>query len=201
MAGGVRLVMVTKAWLQRAVPPEMSPRFHPDKCDHKVIKRYGDARRFARCQSCLRKWKWNNKKEDWETWSSQGGGYLASSSRQLPLPKPSSKATASAGSSSNIFDLDFNPFRLNELRDGLTIHTDHLTEDESVELFKILEQRSPLEAEPTTVRVCLPERGALPTSPREVGACSGLQAPRAPGGAGRVEGGGRRDHGASSTRL
>ena len=34
---------------------------------------------------------------------------------------------------------------------GYTLHTDHLTQEEQVEVFRILEQRSPLEAEPTTV--------------------------------------------------
>ncbi|CAK9114796.1 Protease Do-like 9 [Durusdinium trenchii] len=165
MAGGVRLGIMPKSWLDHAVPPEMSPRLHPEKCQHTVIKRYGNAHgRFARCQTCLRKWKWNNKKEDWDIWSSQGGGYLASSSRQLPLPQPSSKATASAGSTSkarpkpkakstavpcSAWTSTLSGWTSFEM--GYTLHTDHLTQEEQVEVFRILEQRSPLEAEPTTV--------------------------------------------------
>ncbi|CAK9010797.1 unnamed protein product [Durusdinium trenchii] len=165
MAGGVRLGIMPKAWLDHAVPPEMSPRLHPEKCQRTVIKRYGNAHgRFARRQTCLRKWKWNNKKEDWDIWSSQGGGSLASSSRQLPLPQPSSKATASAGSTSkarpkpkakstaapcSTWTSTLSGWTSFEM--GYTLHTDHLTQEEQVEVFRILEQRSPLEAEPTTV--------------------------------------------------
>ncbi|CAK9103941.1 unnamed protein product [Durusdinium trenchii] len=163
-------------WLQSAVPPILSPRLDPDSCEHKDIKRYGNAHgRFARCNQCLRKWRWNTKKGDWDIWYSRGDGSPSSSSAPLPLPQPSSKATPPLGASPKKIKPKFKAApaalqRQARIRDyertdptstalsgwtnfrlGYTLHTDHLDEQGQYELFQILEQESPLQAEPTTV--------------------------------------------------
>ena len=176
MMGGVRLGMMPRDWLQSAVPPILSPRLDPDSCEHKDIKRYGNAHgRFARCNQCLRKWRWNTKKGDWDIWYSRGDGSPSSSSAPLPLPQPSSKATPPSGASPKKIKPKFKAApaalqRQARIRDyertdptstplsgwtnfrlGYTLHTDHLDEQGRYELFQILEQESPLQAEPTTV--------------------------------------------------
>ena len=64
MVIAVRLGMMPRSWLQEAVPPHVTLKNHPDRCDHQSIRRHGNAHgRFALCQECGMKWKWDNNLE------------------------------------------------------------------------------------------------------------------------------------------
>ena len=90
MVVAVRLGLMPRSWLQEAVPPHVTLKNHPHRCDHQNIKRHGNAHgRFALCQDCGMKWKWDNNLEKWVDFH----GSRSSSTRLLPLPSPSSIAT------------------------------------------------------------------------------------------------------------
>lgn len=90
MVVAVRLGLMPRSWLQEAVPPHVTLKNHPSRCDHQNIKRHGNAHgRFALCQDCGMKWKWDNNLEKWVDFH----GSRSSSTRSLPLPSPSSIAT------------------------------------------------------------------------------------------------------------
>ncbi|CAK9109800.1 unnamed protein product, partial [Durusdinium trenchii] len=168
MAAAVRMHIMPRAWLAEAVPPTTDVPPHPDKCDHKDIKRYGNMHgRFGKCRKCMRTWKWNESKEEWVVWAGSAG-YSARSS-PLPLP-PSSKekdtkvpkgmkakakpkmkrrtttkpTTSSTAASSASTETRY----WTNFREEFDLKMDHLTPEQDYEVFQICEQGSPLDREP-----------------------------------------------------
>eukprot|EP00435_Cladocopium_sp_Y103_P025940 s697_g6.t1 len=91
MMSAVRLGMLSRNQMIRAVPPEMECEIDQATCEHPRFRRYGNhAGRFAQCLRCERKWKWHQANETWYDFP----GSASSSTRSLPLPCPSSTTAA-----------------------------------------------------------------------------------------------------------
>ena len=140
-----------------------------DKCDHKDIKRYGNMHgRYGKCRKCLRTWKWNAGREEWEVWV----GSVGYSARSSPLPLPPSnkekdktapKATAikskakpkikrktvsKPGTSSSAASTSTETRYWTDFRAEYELKMDHLTPEQDYEVYQICEQGSPLDREP-----------------------------------------------------
>ena len=97
---------------------------------------------------------------------------------------------------STMFDLDINSFGLDELRDGL--HAPHRPLDSGGAGGGLQDPGAEVTAGSRADHrggVRLPQRGALQTSPGEAGVGGRSKEARTPGGAGRVDRGGRGNHG------
>ena len=91
MAVLVRLRVMPRKWLIDAIPPypEASQYKDPEDCDHTRIRRYGNKfGRYARCEGCGRKYKWDPELQLWCV-------EFSASSRSSPPPAPSSANTIS----------------------------------------------------------------------------------------------------------
>ena len=93
MAVLVRLRVMPRKWLIDAIPPYQDPSLYkdPEDCDHSRVRRYGNKfGRFARCEGCGRKYRWQ---PDLQLWCVD----FTNSSGSSPLPAPSSANTISQG--------------------------------------------------------------------------------------------------------
>jgi len=164
----VNLGLMPRDVLQ-ALPPMVDVKENPVTCNHSKCRRYGNAHgRFADCLQCGLKWVWNDKVKKWEDRvlkDTQKTGSKGRSTALQPLPAPSSATIAASSQAALQATCKTKPTRSRRESGVPSAHTmhqeghwtnfyemehhlDHLSENQYLEAFNVMEQEPPFVHEP-----------------------------------------------------